>query len=413
MELKKRLLFLFFYLLSLVCFFWADPKPLIMVKTGDFGKEFSEKKMWGRSLYGFDPEPLKNIEEFKEKQLKDGKIKFFSGSENGIFFDDLYKKIHSVIDNDFNENDKEWQKRLPDERFFKSYVFFKPDEELITKIGLALSPENHTIFLKLNNPEDNRYIKFQYKPYSFDDFHLGSYSNSPNPPVGFLFPLRYHAKWTLLFGFLIFLFFPSSKKEENAVYYPKWQIYPLDFVSLLFLLPFITLPFLISGSFQTAFTHGIFLWLFFIPLSIGGILLMKIAIFYAGFQIIPLDNGFKIITDSKKKHIVFDDIDFIQPVVFKPPGWLIVLSWIAALSGKGSSALRFTGQAMTLSSSEWQSIAINMKDGSVIYINLSDALGNKVIKDNDKLFDLLIKAGVNEKKEIMVIRSMGFESIKL
>ena len=102
---------------------------------------------------------------------------------------------------------------------------------------------------------------------------------------------------------------------------------------------------------------------------------------------------------------------YFQPIIFKPPRWLIILAWMAALSGKGAARKGGVGRAMILSGSEAGSIGIAFRDGSYMYINITDQMGNIAFPGAEKILDALKEAEVTEKKEQRVIRSMGFETV--
>jgi hypothetical protein len=104
---------------------------------------------------------------------------------------------------------------------------------------------------------------------------------------------------------------------------------------------------------------------------------------------------------------------FFQPVVFKSPRWLILLSWFAALSGKGSSRVGATGRALLLSSAEYGSIGIELKNGLTLFINTTDMMGSPLLKGTEGIIDTLRNTGVREKPEVKEVRSLGFETLRL
>ena len=103
---------------------------------------------------------------------------------------------------------------------------------------------------------------------------------------------------------------------------------------------------------------------------------------------------------------------YFQPVVFKPPKWLIAASWLAAAAGKGSAQIGAAGRAMILSSSAWGSIGIRMQDGSDVFINITDQMGSTALKGWPLLLKRLQENGVEEKAEVREIRSLGLETMR-
>jgi len=98
--------------------------------------------------------------------------------------------------------------------------------------------------------------------------------------------------------------------------------------------------------------------------------------------------------------------------VTRPPKWLIALTWLAALSGKGSARIGATGRAMILSSSEWGSLAVRLKNGKDLFISVTDQLGTDMI-GAEAIVKALKKAGVREVDEVRELRSLGLEMVRL
>lgn len=106
-------------------------------------------------------------------------------------------------------------------------------------------------------------------------------------------------------------------------------------------------------------------------------------------------------------------MESFQPIIFKPPRWLIALSRIAALSGKSSQSLSSAGKAMILSGSAWGAIGIRMKNKADIFISITDQMGGTALKGFEKILKKLKENGVQEMDEVREIRSMGLETVKL
>jgi len=68
---------------------------------------------------------------------------------------------------------------------------------------------------------------------------------------------------------------------------------------------------------------------------------------------------------------------------------------------------------MILSSSEYGSIGIKLKNGSQIFINITDQMGNTALKGFEQFLKKLKDDGVQKKDEIREIRSLGLETVKL
>ncbi|MBI2831602.1 MAG: hypothetical protein HYX79_05020 [Chloroflexi bacterium] len=68
---------------------------------------------------------------------------------------------------------------------------------------------------------------------------------------------------------------------------------------------------------------------------------------------------------------------------------------------------------MILSSSEYQCIGIEMKNGSMLYINVSDMMGTSMLKESKDILKALRQSGVQQKTEAKEIRSLGLETVRL
>ncbi len=141
--------------------------------------------------------------------------------------------------------------------------------------------------------------------------------------------------------------------------------------------------------------------------SLLGIYSIKIAIWYASYQLDLRDDGITIASYKGIKHFRFDDIEYYQPVIFKPPKWLVFLTWLAAFSGRGGA-----GRAILLSSSQTGAIAVRLKDGKEFYITVTDQMGRTALKGFEKILEMLGKNEVPIREEVKEIRSMGMEIMR-
>ena len=67
---------------------------------------------------------------------------------------------------------------------------------------------------------------------------------------------------------------------------------------------------------------------------------------------------------------------------------------------------------MILSSSAWSSIGIKMRDGSEVFINVTDQMGSNALAGFDTILKKMRDNGVEEKDEVRQIRSMGLETMR-
>jgi len=307
----------------------------------------------------------------------------------------------------------EWQKRLPSDKHPSGVLFFKPDEPPVKQLASLYSGSREPAYLRLETNGTPLYLKAEYRAYSNEDFHLGGgFSSAPTPPTEFLFPGRKWSPWVALTGLALYVLLPWPKRPPGAQAYPRWRVVLTDFLALLLTVPFFAFPFFITGGTVQAFTEGWPLFFFFWPILMIGLTLVWLAAWVSAFALQVTPEGLRIWTDRGERNFRYGDMDFFQPVLQRPPKWLIALSWLAALAGKGSSRIGATGRAMILGSSAWGSLAIRLKNGGEIFLGITDQLGTDMI-GADAIVKALKKAGVREVDEVREIRSLGLEMVRL
>ena len=87
-----------------------------------------------------------------------------------------------------------------------------------------------------------------------------------------------------------------------------------------------------------------FLILILWPLALVGIWLLWQMAWYAAYEIVIGDDGLHISTPHAKTTNLFKDIAYFQPLVLRPPRWLIILSWLGAFAGKGRQRIGAAGR---------------------------------------------------------------------
>jgi len=245
-----------------------------------------------------------------------------------------------------------------------------------------------------------RFLKAEYRTYSNEDFRLGGgFTNTPTPPTDFLFPGRKWSPWVAAAGLVLYIVLPWPRRPPEALAYRRWRVVLCDVAALILTVPFFAFPFLITGGTVQAFTEGWPLFFFFWPIAFIGLLLVRLAVWYSSFALLPLPDRLRIWGPRGERDFPFAEMDFFQPVVIRPPKWLIALSWLGALSGKGSSRIGAAGRAMILSSSQWGCLAVRLKTGKDLFLSITDQLGTDTL-GADRIVAALKEAGVREVDEI-------------
>lgn len=405
MEPLRRIIFYGCFVLGILLYMYAQLEPVVLVELfNPFENQYSFTKKYAQSLLSET-----EIQALKDKRLAEIRSKTIQieGSE----WEDIYRNLEalqnqrSLNPDKWNISDK-WKKRLPSDRYPSKVFFFKSAEHPVNRVSNYLRYDNDELYLYLISI--NRYIKLEYRVYSDDDFHLGSgFSNLPRPPTWILYPSRKIGLILFLMGLIAYIFLPYKTISKDALRYPRWRVIAGDIGVLILIAVFFSLPLFIAGGTVQAFTIGapitVVMWL----ISLLGFYSIKISAWYASYQILPLDEGVKIATYKGVSLFRYDEMEYFQPVIFKPPKWLVILTWFAALSGKGGA-----GRAILLSSSQTGTIGIRLKNGKDLFIAVTDQMGNEALKGFERIIEKLRSFGVKEVDEVKEVRSMGFEIMK-
>lgn len=410
MELYRRLILVFCVCTAVFLTYKASLSPLIMVEPVDFS-ERQKKEGTYMGVRHMTPEKKRLSEmplnEYIHEVAK-GRLLAVEGRE----WEDLFQG--AIAAKAGGQVGKEWSKRFPPDKHATRVLFFRPDESPVNSFAVHFKESRDSIYVSFIAGQHKRYLELQYRAYSNDDFHIGTgLTKYPHPPTSMLYPYRRYSPWIALVGLLIYLLVPRRKRHPQAVQYPSWRIMLGDFGAMLFIVPFFAFPFMITGGSLQAFTVGWPLLIFFWPIFLLGLLALTVSAWTAGFSIAFSDDRLILSSYKGEREFFYRDMAFFQPVAFKTPRWLILLSWVAALTAKGSARIGATGRAVLLSSSEAGCLGIRLKNGSDLYVSLTDLMGTSLFKKPASFMEALMKAGVEEKKEVREVRSLGLETIRL
>lgn len=410
MELWRRLILTIFICISVFLAKLADISPVVLIEIVDFAEsQKNEGSYMGVRIMTEEDKRLAAmpLQEYI-KEITKGRLFMTEGQD----WKDIFFNLKGFKDS--RQIDDKWQSRIPSEQYPSKVFFYKPDEAPVNSMNRYLEKRYDEVYISTMIDGNLRYLKLQYRKYSDDDFHFGTgFSSYPTPPVHMLFPFRTYSLWLSLLGILFYIFIPVPKRHPDAISYPRWRTVMGDIVALLMIVPFFSFPFLIVGGSLQTFTQGWPFLIMFWPILFLGIWLMTISAWFAGFSILMMEDRLVISTYKGGREFFYRDLEFFQPVIFKPPKWLIALLWLAALSGKGSQSLSSAGRAMILSGSAWGTIGIRMKNKADIFISITDQMGGTALKGFEKILRKLKENGVQEKDEVREIRSMGLETVRL
>lgn len=405
MELWRRIIFYGSFIFGVLLYMYANLEPFILVELFDPSEDKAPySKKYAESL--LSERDRQKLREKRSAEIRTNTIRVDNNEWN-----EIYKYLKELEKQTSLKSDKwnipeQWKRRLPSDQYPSKVFFFKTTEYPVNRFNNYLKQDNQQVYLYLSSI--NGHLKLNYKIYTDDDFHLGvGFSNLPRPPTWILYPYRDYSLALFILGFLAYIFLPYKKISKDAIGYPRWRAILSDVVVIILSIVFFSLPLFISGGTVQAFTVGapitVVMWL----ISLLGFYSIKIAAWYASYQILPAEDGIKIATYKGVNFFRYNEMEYFQPVIFKPPKWLIILSWLAALSGRGGA-----GRAILLSSSETGSIGIRLKNGRDLFVVVTDQMGSTALKGFERIIDSMRNSGVKELKDIREIRSMGFEVMK-
>lgn len=307
---------------------------------------------------------------------------------------------------------QKWADRIsPSEReltYYSRQVHFLTSEKPLAELAGQFRNNGQRLILALRTTEGPRYFSLIFHAFSDSDFGFGSgLSHSPKPPARFLHPYRRHCPGVLLAGLALYILLPWPRKRPRALQYQRWRIILGDIASMILFVPFFSLPMLVIGGALQALTQAWILILILWPLAFAGVWLLLFNARLAGFCLTWSETGLELSIGRKTRSLPFSQIGSIRPLILRPPKWLIVLSWIGALAGRGSAARTGAlGRALILSGSEANGIGLVLKDGSSENIWVSDQMGGPAVRNAGLLLKTLEKAGIPKQDEPQLIRSI-------
>jgi hypothetical protein len=287
-------------------------------------------------------------------------------------------------------------------------VFFRPDEPPLEVLAGRLRNRFDRAVLALERKGgETLYFEALYRTYSDEDFHFGSgFSSLPKPPPGFLNPYRKHSLWILLAGLVFYAALPRPKRQRGSIHYAGWRVILGDFASLLLFVPFFSLPIFIVGGTVQAFTRG---WIFLLilwPFALTGAWMLQEMARLASFEIRIRDDGLDILARGKTRSVLFSDLAFFRPLVLRPPRWLIALTWLSALAGRGGARSGAAGRGILLGSAAYGGLGFFYKDGSSVNVWVTDQMGTSALKNARRIADGLDRAGVRRIETPLEIRAV-------
>ncbi|MFC2157546.1 hypothetical protein ACFLT9_06885 [Acidobacteriota bacterium] len=405
MEMWRRIILVFSFLLAVVFYKWASLQPVLVVEAVDFAKEQTKLGRWTERDQYLAQLPFG---EFVNEVTKDKTLAVY-----GVEWESFFAGVIAASLGKPGAG-KEWLRRIPEDQrdrdFSARSLFFHRGDPPLDQVFQSFVHGMDDMYLALSRGDQMDYLHITYHVFNHEDFQYGSGFSGNKPPIFMFNPLRPFSLWILLAGLLFYIFWPVPKREEGAIFYPRWRLIFGDFVALLFTGAFFTLPILVVGGTLQAFTLGLPLMSFFLIMSGLGIWMLWVLCTYAGFSVMVRPDRLDFTTLDGGETIPFRNIEFFQPLVAKPPRWLVILMWLGAFASRGSGQVGQFGRAMILSGTSYSGLNLKLKDGTSRYLWISDQMGGQALKAAEKIPEALEGAGISMEEEPKVIKAIGMKS---
>lgn len=427
MEIIRRIVLVACFIGAAGLFFYASLEPLVFVRYMDFAKKLEDDRASYRALLrmssGKKSSPddrridsgLKaihdrlsktSLEEYVAGKTKGARIVEVRSDRWAMFFGDVIAVSSGV------KKDRQWTRRFPSDQHHLKQLFFEIDEAPLHGLLPYFQETGGGLLVTLTQKGQRQYMEADFRRYNDGDFSIFGFSPSPHPPSYLFYPYRTAGLLLAAVGIALYVFLPRPRRTRGELSYPTWMVILGDVVASVMALLFFILPIAIVGGFKQAFIEAWPLMLFIWPIWLVGLFLFRITAWYAAYGISVTKDGLLLSTYTGRRGYTYRDMAHFGPVIFKPPRWLIVLMWMAALANRGGARLMGMGQALILEGSEYGSIAVGLKNGKTLYINLTNPMGGMILKGAETVLKALRAGGVEEKTEPRVIRSLGLETLK-
>jgi hypothetical protein len=395
METTRRWILLVAVSAALFFVFFASLKPYLTVEPVDMAAAQKDESRWTERGQYLAQLPLDEyIAEATRGQRLD-----VSGPD--------WEKMLSEIRRASVENPlpPSWRDRVSksehDQAYYPRQVHFSADEPPLAGLAHGLKKNGQQAYLVLTTGAGPPYFSLTYHAFTSNDFGFGSgLSHLPKPPARIFRPLRRYSLPILFLGLAAYIFLPWPRRKKDALQYQRWRIVLGDFASFLLFVPFFTLPMLVLGGAVQGLTQGWILAAVVWPLAFAGVWLLFHNGRLAEFCLSWTAAGLSLRTGRAVREIPFSGLSHYQPLVLKPPKWLIIASWLGALAGRGSARAGSAGRALILGGTAYGGLGLGLKDGSGVFLWITDQLGGDAVGGAGRLVKALDAAGVTRREEV-------------
>jgi hypothetical protein len=402
-ELPRRLLPTLLLIAGVWLTFSTYEKPYLMVGAMEPAREKTGPRAGAQFLLGPQAEEIYSA---RERQTP---VVTVSGDQWTTFFDKVGRSFAAgvpvpewhehVVGHDRREIARSGKTRL------KS-LYFALDDPPFPAIADQLST-NRSFFLRLEAPQPTTLKLFVSPPYHPNLGASGPFEDSYYPRK-FAYPFGSTGLYVMAAGLFLYLVLPWPRGAPNVVEITRWRVIGMDFLAIVVIFGvFFTLPFLIVGRSIGVVAEYWFLTAFFWFIAALGAILTYWTAYYAVLRVVVFTDRLRIVTLRGARDFRFADIEFIQPVTFLPPKWLIVASFLGVFLGRSAaSTAGQLGQAMILNSSEAGGFFLQSRNGEAAYLWITDQSGNIAMRHLDRLADAMEQSKVPVKEGTLVLRGI-------
>lgn len=400
MEYFRRFLLLLSVTVSISLFFFIPVQPWVTVEFPNFAAMqqvepgYTDEGRYLRQL------PLG---EYIQEKMANATI-----DVSGEIWEQFFQRAEqlqtgSVVPKEFSKHINIERIRDPESR---AVLFYRPQESPIEQLNDELVQRtDHTVYLQLDGRPVESCLVVRYIDENNAAFEGGAgLRSATRPSNSFIYPYRWHAAIALLAGISAWLVFPRTKHSRDALFYSAGRVAAADLFALGLFSCFFGLPmFFIGGILQLFEGPGFLIAGIMWGFAGTGVWLLLFMSEYATYQILIGDDAIQVDTARAHTSYPFHEIRYWQPVVQRPPRWLVALLWLASIFSKGARSYQTAGQAMILEGTETSGIALALKDSSWAYLWVSPEMGKRAEPFRRNLLKTLQDAGVAQDKELKTI----------
>ena len=309
------------------------------------------------------------------------------------------------------DKDPGWVRRVP--IFQRSYtddarsIYFKEYEQPLPELaaGLARPLSKTLLTVADDNGGGSHQLILQERVIRDAAFHLGSgLSEYGTPPRDMIYPWRATSYWLWGAGFGLYLLLPRTPHASETIRYAAWLAPLGDFGAMLLFMAFFSLPLMIVGGSMQAVREWAGFPMFFWPLAGLGLLALWFSAKSAACWATVQGDRLLIGGVGGTREYPFSDMASAGNAIIKPPGWLIGVLWLSALTSQGTQRAMGVGQALILGGTQATGLRLTLHNGTRVYLWLTNAMGTMALKGCETLAAAIDAAGIPKEQKVEELR---------